>query len=258
MKTIGAGDLIDRSTQFYRLHSRKILVIVFWNVLSGIVASSVETVANWTAPDGSFASTAVTIAVTALALAVNVVTYVMLVRLVVNEVKGVTMAAPGWKAARKAFWPTAAAIFGSAMLIFLGLVAFVVPGIVFWIWFAFAPIVAALGEERWTRSFSASREVSAGRFLTTSWRLAAPLVFFSLLQLVAVLIVILAFQGTVRGIWTIELMVSGAPLWFLLAVNATTEIVRDLLGPLYAIAITLLYLALKEENAGASVTTKRI
>jgi hypothetical protein len=247
MSLLNAGDIIDRSGQFYRLHPAKILRIVVWNLAVGVLAAAVETVAYWFSPGGSPIASAATGAASLLALVVNVLAMIMLVRLAANEITGVTQAPLGFRAARRVFWPTLGVTLASGILIFLGAVAFVVPGLVFWTWFAFAPIAVALGVAPWKRAFAASRELSAGRFLAVFWRLIAPLLFFSLLEMVLILVAILLLQGTIRGIWSIELAADGAPLWFLLVANSTAELVRDLISPLFVFAVTILYFALKEQ-----------
>lgn len=245
---MGAGDLIDRGSQFYRLHLTAVLKIVTLNLAAGLVATAVETLAVWLYPNGSTVATIASVVASVVAIAVGVIAFTMLVRLVTNGIKGPTTTKTGFQASLERFWPTTFGVVGSGVLIFLGLVAFILPGVVFWTWFAFVPVVAALADASGWRIFSLSRELVAGRFLAILWRLAVPLCFFSLLQLVLVLIAILVLQGGIRGIWSIELMVSGAPLWFLLFVNGTTETVRQLLSPLFTIALTILYLTIKEKG----------
>lgn len=248
MPLLGAGDIIDRSAQFYRTHAGTVLRIIGWNLAMGAVAAAADAILVWLWPDGSPTATAVSVVVAIPAAAISLLTMILLVRAVAIAVRGPERTPPvTWRDAWRSFWPVAGAFAGTAAILFLGFAAFIVPGIVFWGWFAFAPVLVALGLAPWKKSFAVSRELSAGRLVPTLWRLLAPAVFFSLFQLVAVLVLVLVSQGASRGIWSIELAAAGAPLWFLVAVSVATDLVRGLVAPLYAIALTLLCLSLLEE-----------
>jgi hypothetical protein len=246
MHLLSAGDLIDRSTEFYRRHFVLTLKIISWNIIIGLTAALTETYLAWRFPNGSALST-ILIALASLAsLLVSIATMSRLISSVTAVVNNQPL--PTWKSVFKNFLPIFAAVMLSVLLIVLGLTVFIVPGIIFWIWFAFAPVITALGESNWRQSFGKSRLVSHGRFGMISWRLIAPFGFFALLQLVLLLVATLLIQGAGRGLWTIELIVEGAPLWLLLLANLASELVRDLLSPLFVFALTILYLAAKEET----------
>lgn len=247
---ISAGDIIDRSIQLYRRRFTAVLKLIFWNLLAGLAMTVVETLVLWIYPNGSPAATVVDLGAEVLAGAVAIFTLVLLIRFVRNEIHGENEPNT-WRAAAGVFWRTAGVWLVSFALIFLGLFALVVPGLIFWTWFAFAPQAAALEKIKFFKIFQHSRELSAGRFPAVFWRLFAPFAFFTLLQVVLILIVILVSQGAIRGIWSIELSYAGAPLWFLLLANILTELVRGLTVPLFVFPLTILYFALKEKPVGS-------
>jgi hypothetical protein len=241
---LGAGDIIDRSAQFYRAHLRTVLLLLVPNLAVGIALTATDTALYWLVPSGSIAASAALAAASVPALLVNVLTATLLIRLMVGAIKGPERG--GEVRWRSAVLPMTGAFLAVGPLVFLGTVAFVVPGVLFFVWFAFVPVLVATGRAKLMDAFEGSRALSAGRFGAVLWRLAAPMTFYFLLQIVLILLATFLLQGAVRGIWSIEIALEGAPLPLLLSIFGIHELVRTLLSPLFAFVSALLYLALED------------
>ncbi|TAL18994.1 hypothetical protein EPN90_05025 [Patescibacteria group bacterium] len=242
-----AGDIIDRSAQFYRLHLGKVLRVTVWSLAAGLAAGVAENLLLWLGQTDTLIGKIVLLLTGLPVMAVSVFVTLLLTRAMVREIKGAERCpAATWRDAARSFWPMAATLILVTALIFLGGMAFLVPGVIFWTWFAFAPVAVATGDAGVKKSFGLSRELVAGKFFSVLWRLAAPMIFFFLLQLVMLLLTTLLLQGAVRGVWSIEILVAGAPLWFLLLLSLIMEVIRTAVLPLFVFSATMLYLALSD------------
>lgn len=100
-----------------------------------------------------------------------------------------------------------------ALVVFGGLLLLIIPGIVFAVWYGFAPIAAAVDGQNGLPALSASRRLSLGRFWAVAWRFfAGPLTLTAWYALGMTLLTlpIAAATGT-----TIEMLGSTTPpLWF--------------------------------------------
>lgn len=243
---LGAGDLIDRSAQLYKTHRRAILQIIIWNTLVSLIITLLDTalLARWS---NSVQTTLLSLALTIPTLVVSLLTFILLVRYTSSIITGKSSDTwLSWRGAKKSFWKIAGLIIFLDVITSLGFLAFLIPGILFWVWFAFAPVLAVLEDKRWITALTESRTLSKEKFFPVLWRLAAPYIFFFLVQIVIILLTVFLLQGCVRGMWSIELNIIGAPLWFLLLVAGITDIIRSFLLPLFVFPVTLLSFALKE------------
>lgn len=245
---LSVGDLIDRSTQLYRTHAGMILRIIKWNILSSIVLAAVDILLLSTFPVRGTIASLLWGAALVLATAVSICTFILLVRYVVAAVT--EHAHPDtltWRAAIRSFWPVTGSLLASGAIVFLGTVAFLMPGAIFWVWFSFAPLLVILRQESWIQTFPKSRALSQGRFFQVLWRLAAPFLFYSVLQFVLMLLVPFLLQGSVLHTWS-ALPIETAPLWLRFLTHALADGLRELLSPLFVISLTLLFLSLTQTS----------
>ncbi len=144
--------------------------------------------------------------------------------------------------------PHAAARFGSflsasvlqMLVVAGGLLLFVLPGIVFAVWYGFAPIAAAVDGQRGLGALAASRALSLGRFRQVAWRLlAGPLVLAAWYAVLMSLLFLPLMAAT--GTSMASLASDSPPLWFL-AFDAVGQIF--FLTPLLLAYLVLLYHAL--------------
>jgi hypothetical protein len=255
---LSVGDLIDRSTQLYRTHASAILHIVKWNVLASIALAGLDSLLKHWFPSGGILSSTVWGVALVLATAVSICTFIFLVRYVVAA--GTDHTHPEtltWRAAIQQFWPVAGALLASSAIVFLGTVAFLIPGVLFWVWFSFAPLLVILKQDSWLHTFAKSRALSVGRFFPVLWRLAAPFFFYSVLQFVLMLLVPFLLQGSFLHTWS-AMPLDTAPLWLHFATQAIADCLRELIGPMFTISLTLLFLSLTQTPLREKETTPSV
>jgi hypothetical protein len=128
------------------------------------------------------------------------------------------------------------------LIVFLGgLILFIVPGIVFGIWYAFSQQALVLDNKKDLEALSTSKALYKGRFLKLFWRLLfGPLCLAIIYSMVIGLIITIV--AVAAGIDPIALYENNTlPLW----VDIFEVIGEIFFVPLFAIYITLLYLHIK-------------
>ncbi|HEX9503663.1 MAG TPA: hypothetical protein VF974_05070 [Patescibacteria group bacterium] len=99
----------------------------------------------------------------------------------------------------------------AGLIVFLGFIIFIVPGIIFIVWYGFAAIVVVAEGLRGMAALRQSKSYVKGRWGAVAWRLAAPILGLFLLQI----IIALVFDRQIGGI--IRLIVSFLAIPFLIA-----------------------------------------
>ena len=114
--------------------------------------------------------------------------------------------------ARLAIWPVVVVNLLQMLIVLGGVILLVIPGIIFAVWYFFAPLSAMLDGTRGTEALSASRNVSRGRFWRAAWLIVGGPLVISLVYypIVSVLIVLIAsLTGT-----NLDVLISdNPPMW---------------------------------------------
>ncbi len=125
----------------------------------------------------------------------------------------------------------------TGLAILVGSILLIIPGIIFWVWFAFSHYIVILENKRGTEALKASKKMVEGRWFGIFWRLFAPGFVFVLLMVILQAVVTLPF-GDLRltefGLIVMALLSSAASL---------------LVTPLSTAALTILYLEAKKNPA---------
>lgn len=117
-------------------------------------------------------------------------------------------------ASRERFWPFVVAGALMGLVVAGGFILLIVPGLMFFVWYAFSTLEAALGGHNGLPALSASRNLVRGRFWPVAWRLlAGPLVMTAWYAILMGLI----FVPLMIATGTTLSAVSGdqPPLWFM-------------------------------------------
>lgn len=125
----------------------------------------------------------------------------------------------------------------NALVVLGGTILFIVPGLVFWVWYGFIQLEVVLHKKRGWEAFVASRDLVRGRFWPVAWRLLGGPLFIILCYFFAasILVALIAlFTNTPEALLNPE----NAPLW----VEVVTSILEMLALPLFVIYSTVLYL----------------
>lgn len=74
--------------------------------------------------------------------------------------------------------PLAAVAILQALILIGGLLVFIVPGLIFFVWYAFAQMAVILDKKRGFEALTQSRELSRGRFWLVAWKIVGgPIIF---------------------------------------------------------------------------------
>lgn len=136
--------------------------------------------------------------------------------------------------------PVLAVAFLQALIVLGGTLLFIIPGIIFWVWYSLAQVAAGLDDKRPVESLTLSHAMVQGRFFATLWRLiAGPLVIGLLYAFFigAILIILARLLGV-----DISIVFSDSPpLW-----SELVQSIADIFFvPLFLIYTVLLYQDLK-------------
>lgn len=135
------------------------------------------------------------------------------------------------------------------LAVLVGLILFIIPGLIAAVWYAFAPLTAALDGRRGMDALATSRALVKGRFWRVTWRLiAGPIVFTGWYAIIMTVILIPIVAGT--GISLETLGADNPPTWFMIL-----DTVGQLffLTPLLLAYLVLLYHSLTEPIPPAPV-----
>ncbi|MCX6781878.1 MAG: hypothetical protein NTW66_02065 [Candidatus Magasanikbacteria bacterium] len=134
-------------------------------------------------------------------------------------------------------WP----VIYTSLLLFLivvgGTILFIIPGIIFSIWFSFTFYTILFEEKRGANALKASKELVVGRWWAIFWRLFAPGFFYALI------FIILSYSLT----YLLSLLLSS--FTFFIINGLITSILSAVISPLTALTTILLYFSAKENPA---------
>lgn len=124
----------------------------------------------------------------------------------------------------------------SSLAILGGMFLAIIPGIVFWVWYAFSHYEVLLHKEKGRAALMASHALVRGRFWPTLWRLAGGELFI----LLAYLFLTASAVGVVGILFhlpELSLTTTNPPVWADVLVN----ILEVILMPLVIVYVTVLY-----------------
>jgi hypothetical protein len=146
------------------------------------------------------------------------------------------------RAARGRFFPVLLATLANTFIFFGGILLFIVPGLIFFIWYFFATQAAAIDDQPGIQALKYSKWLVSGLYWETLWFLAAPFfVFLLATQLIQYLVITLPADIILRTV--IE-----QPMTYLVgtyAYNGLLSLFAALTAPLLLIPIIMVYEFLK-------------
>ncbi len=154
--------------------------------------------------------------------------------------------------AAKKWWLVLLVAATSGLIIFGGFILFIIPGIIFAVWYNFSMYEALFQNTDVEQSLRHSHNLSRGRFWPVGWRLAIPNLFWSLiLGLLAYSVVRLADQ-----IFAGRLLAPTTVLTFSLLLAFITDVLSTLATPLFIATGLVLYHNLKETANVSAIASK--
>ncbi|PIR66250.1 MAG: hypothetical protein COU51_04815 [Parcubacteria group bacterium CG10_big_fil_rev_8_21_14_0_10_36_14] len=136
------------------------------------------------------------------------------------------------------YWP---AILISVLAGFItvgGFILFIIPGIIFTVWYAFAMYLAILQKKKGLELLKESRELSRGKFWPVFGRLVVPNIFWGIIAYLA-LVGIFNLIGLIIGQSVINLSETG--LGLNLVILFVSDLIVAFFAPLYAIVGTIVF-----------------
>lgn len=133
--------------------------------------------------------------------------------------------------------------FLETVVILGGLILLLVPGIIFWVWFAWSQMAAILDDKKGLNALSFSRELVRGKFWPVFWRLlAGPLVIGLIIVSISSLIIMIF--SPIAGASLNDIFGETPPLW----ADVVATIVETFIMPILVVYLTVTYLDLKKSK----------
>ncbi|MBU0646309.1 hypothetical protein KJ611_02410 [Patescibacteria group bacterium] len=142
--------------------------------------------------------------------------------------------------------PLAVIAFIQSLIIVGGLIFFVIPGLIFFVWYSFSQLSVILDKQRDLKALAFSRELSRGRFWLVAWQLAGgPLIFLTLFSLILGLITatLTPLFGLDPVALDLAIQAGHTPIW-MSVISTLSE--TFIVAPILLIYVTLLYEYLKK------------
>lgn len=115
------------------------------------------------------------------------------------------------------------------LIIAAGSILFVVPGIIFFVWYNFASYEIILDNKNWKEAFAVSKSLVIGRWWKIAWRILAIILIYSVISAI-IQMGIVSIIGLIRGISATTLEVTNNSLASLLNIILTPPLVGSLVG----------------------------
>jgi hypothetical protein len=90
-----------------------------------------------------------------------------------------------YAATYSSIWPALFTSFIVVIFVFLGVIFFLIPGIILAVWYFFAVYSIIADDERSFKALAASKKLVRGRWWSVSWRIVVPWLFFGTAALIA-------------------------------------------------------------------------
>jgi len=234
---LGAGEIISAT---WRLYSRN------WKVLVGIVACLFL-------PITIVGTTLEVLGLQKISLAWSAVSAILGCLMAVALITAVHRVWQGWnitiveayRVAPSRLWPYLCATVLASLAISVGTFLFIIPGLVFSVWFAFVAYVVVIEGIRGLSALSRSKKLVAGRWWAVCWRLVTPIFCYTLLYIAAFLVAAIILYGVFRSAPGQFSQLSEGALPILWR-SSTMAIVGTFALPIFTIVGFIVYENLKE------------
>lgn len=244
---IGAGEIIDHTWDLYRKNFKLYLRLILWMIVPSTLFSAVQPYLFnlssgldwWMTP---ILSLLFAIPFYLLSLYIEITVVQATAALLGKEPPDPAKLLRG---AVTLLLPTLVTSIVFSLIVTAGALLFIIPALIFSVWFAFSVPLTIVDRLRWREALRASRALTSGRFWQVLWRLAAPGMFWG----VATLVVSSAFSFLINGLtgtWSIA--IENPPLHIQSVSDALSGIIGGIAAPLWLISSVILLVDLKRET----------
>lgn len=134
-------------------------------------------------------------------------------------------------------WPVIYTFLLLILIVMGGTLLFIIPGIIFMVWFSFTYLIIIFEEKKGTEALMASKKMVTGRWWAILWRLFAPGLFFAVIYFI------------VSYIFSFILSLIFSGLTYFIISGVMTSLLSVIISPLTALATIILYFKAKETPA---------
>ncbi len=241
---INAREIIKQSFSLYKengqLFIRYMILLFIPTAIITILGSLLEILVN--KPSGLFTILYAIVGITS-TLAAFWITLAF-IRVVANayaKKKGMPLR-DELRGATSLIWPAIWVSIISALVIFGGLLLFLIPGIIFSIWFSFSLYSVILDNQKGVEALKHSKALVKGRWWQVFWRLLVPGIFFTIILFVAQWIISFPLNAILGSM-------SPGTIGFTLVLSLLSlvaSLFSVIITPLSTAAPTILYMELKK------------
>ncbi len=243
-KLIGAGDIIENSWIIYRRHQKTFFKISLWIFIPTLLPAIADLLTRLLHVRELIASILIFIVSVPAYVAQFLATIVFIFAVnAILENRPVELQKMAEDAFKK-FFPALFVVTIVSLSMLGGFLLFVIPGVIFAIWFAFALYESVLKNSRGTEALKNSRALSSGRWWATLWRLAAPTIFWSVVVWLIMYALFLIF-GAISQPWKSVISSEPGSIYAGTFLDIVANAVQALAAPLFSIVGVILYKALK-------------
>ena len=128
----------------------------------------------------------------------------------------------------------------TALIVTVGIIVFLIPGLIFAVWFSFSSYINVLEGQKGSKAIAASKELVRGRWGATFWRLIIPPLFIYAISMMIIFALTYMFTGGNINSESIEQSI---------LVNALFTLIFSILTPLLVSFNVIIYNNLKKTKS---------
>jgi len=237
---ISAGDIIKSSWELFAKNWRKLFVYMALLLLPSVVLSILGVVSLYMSayvPSSTISTSIIIALVGAASVVFTLWTAIAFAKVLYNCLKN--QAVGEWKSVYSSssglIWPIIYTSFLVSLIVMGGTLLFIIPGIIFMIWYSFSFYTVVFEGKTWMQALTASKSLVAGRWWSILWRLFLPGFVFGLLAGVA---------ATLCS-YLIELIPLSA-ITNAVVERVVSSVINIIITPVTAAASLILYVSAKE------------
>lgn len=250
---IKTGEIISNSWQYFAENFKKIVPYMIYLFIPNFVLGLAGVASLYLEKYATSGAFVLTNNIIALAIFVACIIFTLWVTMALTKNLGaliINKQPLGYKESFSAtshlIWPIIYTSLLVVLIVIGGTILFVIPGIIFSIWYSFTYYSVLFEEKRGVAALSASKSLVSGRWWQIFWRLMAPGVFY------AVIFVVL--MSAVTSLLKLAMPQTFA---FLIVNGILNSILSAMISPLTALTTIILYFSAKENPVPKPLTESK-
>ncbi len=247
---IKAGEIIGNSWQYYAENFKKLIPYMVFLFVPNFVLGLAGIASLYIGQYATTGAFVLTNNIIALAVFVACIIFTLWVTMALAKNLGLLVTKKSFIGYKESFsitshliWPVIYTSLLVVLIVMGGTILFVIPGIIFSIWYGFTYYTILFEEKRGVAALSASKSLVSGRWWKILWRLLAPGLFYAVI-----------FFILISAVTSILKMIMPPSFAFLVVNGVLNSILSSLVSPLTALTTVLLYFSAKDNPVLKSLT----